>query len=612
MHRGGRAGRSGATTRVGGMLRVKLQWKAEFHGANPLAREPVICADMRLDPAEEAGLDAPAAARRLGAQFPDWSLPGADAVEGGSSGAVLVARLAVAWARAALNEVRGDLRAGGATMIQDGVRLWLGFHIPQISRNALILALEVAKAAMAEDFERGKFEAPLDRLWKSCRAHHPDFQARMLMQAARAADIPFLPMIEGTRVWQFGWGRRSRAFFETSSNADGYLAGEWQRSKPLGKAVLMALGVPTPDHAVVKHEEQLADAAAKIGLPCVVKPLASGGGRGVTSGVRSQAELESAFRFACEEDGGPAMVEAMVAGEDYRLMVIGGEMVAAVRREATWVIGDGVRTVEELVAERNAARSKNLDRSGYLYPIPLDKTLDEHLATQGVSLAEVLPTGQRITLRSNANRSTGGICTDVTALAHPQVKAMAEQLAKTVGLHAAGIDYLTTDISRPPADTGGAVIELNATPGLSACVAAGLDGVALARRILGKGLGRIPVDVTIIPAARQAEVIDALIAQPTGNWVCGDRLRVGGMVLTCRSATPWAAVHSALRNRELDELHVVCTSRDVVAHGLPVDTIRRTTVSAADLPEAWCETLARCSHEIVARNDIVQDAQPHD
>ena len=530
--------------------------------------------------------------------------------DSGVSDAVGVARLAAAWALAALNEVRGYLYGAGATAFGRGARVWLGFHVPSISRAALILGFEIVHAAMREDFRPEEFDPALERLWGSCRKEHPDFQARMLMRAARTANIPFLPLIEGARFWQFGWGRRSRVFFETASNADGYLGGDWQRSKPIAKALLRSLGMPTADHVLVRQEDELPAAAERIGFPCVVKPASSGGGRGVTTNLWNHAELAHAFHYAQTHGEGPVMVEAMVPGEDHRLMVIGGELVAVIKREATYVTGDALRTVSELIAERNSVRSANLVRSRYLYPIKIDAVLREHLESQGVSLDDVLPAGQRVTLRSNANRSTGGLCTDVTPAVHPQVRAMAEQLAKIAGLFAVGVDYLTTDISRPPAEVGGAIIEFNATPGLSACVAGGFDEIELAKRILGDGLGRIPVDLTVVYPGHQKEMLASLQGRElevTAGWVCGEELRVGGAVLTCQSDWPWAAVHAALRNRVLESLHIICTPQDIVSHGLPVDKLRRATVAAPDLPEGWKSILSRCARETSFHVDRVED-----
>ena len=143
-----------------------------------------------------------------------------------------------------------------------------------------------------------------------------------------------------------------------------------------------------------------------------------------------------------------------------------------------------------LAADLNAPRSSNMVRSRYLRPIAMDDVLVRHLATQSLALEDVPARGQRVTLRSNANLSTGGMCNEATAACHPQVRAMAEQLAKTAGLAAVGINYLTTDISRAPSETGGAFIEMNTTNGLDFCIAAGCSPSTIAQKILGGSLAK--------------------------------------------------------------------------------------------------------------------------
>jgi cyanophycin synthetase len=509
---------------------------------------------------------------------------------------------AAAWALAALNEVRGDVQHAGAARAGDGVRVWLGFHSAELSRFALQLALKRLMQDISGQADEGGFKAELDRLWRACRQQHPDFQARMLMVGARSSGLPFLPFMPGSRYWQFGWGAKGRVFFESASNADGALGWQWQSNKVTAKALLQALGMPTPAHALVSQARELAAAAGRVGFPCVVKPLDRGGGKGVTANITRPADLDTAFDHARQYTRGPVMVEAHVPGDDHRLMVIDGRLVAAIRREPSFVLGDGRSTVVALLAELNAPRSMNVVKSRYLRPIALDGVLRQHLAAQSLAPTDVPAAGRRVTLRSNANLSTGGLCTDVTPLCHPQVRAMAEQLATTTGLATTGIDYLSTDISRAPAETGGAFIELNTTPGLDACVAAGWTEEAIASLVLGPSLGRIPVDLTVLsgPGLEQAAHVGPLLAlAEDAAWACGRVLRLGALWLDNLAAEPWAAVEAALRNRGVGALRVVCSSGEIEKLGLPLDRFRDVAVALCDgepvLPPVWIGVLRRHS-----------------
>jgi cyanophycin synthetase len=236
----------------------------------------------------------------------------------------------------------------------------------------------------------------------------------------------------------------------------------------------------------------------------------------------------------------------------------------------------------------------------YLRPIALDAVLVHHLVTQSLKLADIPAAGRRITLRSNANLSTGGVCTDVTAVCHPQVRALAELLAKTSGLTTVGIDYLTTDISTAPAEAGGAFIEMNTTPGLDACVAAGWSEAAIARMVLGESVGRIPVDLTVLSAAGLGALrsggVTPLLAEDEALIIV-DALHVGQMTLRMGTAEPWAAVNAGLRNPGVAALHVICSAEDLDRFGCPVDRFRRVKIAVAEgraiISPGWCEVLSR-------------------
>lgn len=559
-----------------------------------------------------------------GMQRPDSDAVPGDPAHDGSDPLLALARQAADWALAALNEVRGDLREAGVTRVGSAVRLWVGFHRPDISRAAVQLALWAwGQRLQPGVWQPNRLQAELARLWQVCRSHHPDYQARILRVGARAMDVPFLPFLVGSRYWQFGWGAKARVFMESSSNADGALGAQWQKSKPTTKALLKALGLPTPAHALVMHEEELPAAMKRVGLPCVVKPLDRGGGKGVTANIRSLPEAQAAFQAVRSLSQGAVLVEAHVAGDDHRIMVIDGVLAAVIRREPSFVVGDGVTPLSVLITRLNAPRSSNMVRSQYLRPIALDEVLHRHVATQGLSLGGVPAQGQRVTLRSNANLSTGGMCTDVTAMCHPQVRAMAELLAKTSGLAAVGIDYLTTDITLPPSVTGGTFIEMNTTPGLDACIAAGWPQTKIARMVLGTSVGRIPVELTVLDAAGMQELRAGLdpLPVPEGLAIVVDNtLYLGNLVLrfSVSASEPWPAVHAALRYRCVTHLRVICTAEALMQIGSPLDQFHQVRIALRDgqpvLPPQWITVLARQTPSNVVRlpaADIVQRLLRH-
>lgn len=590
-------------------LRVGLKWTAQYHGPNPWAESAVVAGEL----AGHAHVDL----SQVEAACADlWAHSGLQRGDEDplhqAGGDVLLAlgRAATQWAMAVLNEVRGLVLHAGARREGDVVCLWVGFHHAPLSRSALQLALGSLVRLLKGEIDPPALKADLDRLWLSCRQHHPDYQARILMVGAQDMEVPFLGLLPGTRYWQFGWGARSRVFMESSSNADGVLGWRWQQSKATTKALMQVLGLPTPRHVLLTSEQNLSTAVDRVGFPCVVKPLDAGGGKGVTANIRSMADALTAFRAAFVQKRQTVMVETHVAGDDHRLMVINGRLVAAIRREPSFVVGDGRSSIADLLAKLNLPRSSNMVRSRYLRPIPIDDVLHRHLATQSLRLADVPAPGRRVTLRSNANLSTGGMCTDVTDSCHPQVRAMAELLARTAGLATAGIDYLTSDISRPPAATGGAFIEMNTTPGLDACVAAGWSEASIARLVLGDGVGHIPVDLTVLSQAG----LDALLERGHSHrlaqgdaLVIGDVLHAGETMLGDVAQEPWAAVRAALHNATVARLAVICSAQVLERLGCPVALFRQATVAVLDgqgvLAPQWSEVLGRHSRHALVHED---------
>jgi cyanophycin synthetase len=146
--------------------------------------------------------------------------------------------------------------------------------------------------------------------------------------------------------------------------------------------------------------------------------------------------------------------------------VIGGRLAAAARREPPQIVGDGARSIEELVAIENEDPRRGDDHSTSLSKLRLDEIGLEMLAEQGLTASSVPKAGQVVVLRRNANLSTGGSATDVTDDVHPEVARRAIEAAEIVGLDIAGIDVVALGVDRPLEITGGAIVEVNAAPGL--------------------------------------------------------------------------------------------------------------------------------------------------
>ena len=287
---------------------------------------------------------------------------------------------------------------------------------------------------------------------------------RSIVDAAVARGIPCRRLNEGSLV-RLGQGARQRRIIAAETDRTGAVAESIAQDKDLTRALLAEAGIPVPEGRPVKDAADACAMAAEIAAAVVVKPRYGNQGRGVSVNLTTAEEIERAWAFA-RTHGDDVVVERFIPGGDHRLLVVGGAVVAAARRHPPQVTGDGVATVEELVARVNEDPQRCGDHATALSPVVIDAVTVAVLAEQGLTPASVPAAGRTVPLRHSANLSTGGTAEDVTDRVHPDVAARAVEAARVVGLDIAGIDVVTADIGRPLDGRTGAVIEVNAGPGL--------------------------------------------------------------------------------------------------------------------------------------------------
>ena len=317
-----------------------------------------------------------------------------------------------------------------------------------------------------------------------------------IVQAAVDRGIPYRRLTQGSLV-QLGWGSKQRRIQAAEIDSTSAVAESIGQDKDLTKRLLHAAGVPVPLGQPVETVDEAWAVAQKVGLPVVVKPQDGNQGKGVTVNITDRAQLEEAYKNAA--DYGTVMVERFLPGQDFRLLVVGDQLVAAARREPPQVLGDGERTVRELVDIVNQDPRRGEGHGTALTKIRLDDIAISRLALQNLTPDSVPEKGQRVVLRNNANLSTGGTATDVTDDVHPEVAARAVAAAQMVGLHICGVDMVAETVLRPLEEQGGGFVEVNAAPGLRMHLAPSYGkpraiGQAIVDRLYAHGQdGRIPV-----------------------------------------------------------------------------------------------------------------------
>lgn len=574
---------------------------AVFSGPSPWAREPVLVAELQTGGSDWGRLDE--GCRRLRARWPDWfavapgEAAGTDTQPAGTdpdaAAAVRVGACLAAWARGALNAMRGDVSEAGALVLRPSLlRFWVGYHLPSLAWRAAKLAVEVAgRAAISGPAGIDWAERALHAFCKQAGNLHPDRQMIFVLQAARVRGVPFLSPAGTTRAWQFGHGARSRLFYEAASNADGMVGVMLAANKAHSKQFMAALGVPVAPDIVLSDPAALGEAVRAIGWPCAVKPIDSGRGRGVTADVRDEKGLKAAFDHAQQHTRGPVMIERHIEGDDHRLLVLGGRFVSCVRRRPASVVGDGRRSLRALIDALNAAR---LTDSDYLKPVLEDEAFDRHLASLGLRLDSVPAPGRQVRLRSISNVSTGGELDFLTDRVHPALVKLVEAVARACGMSSLGFDYVTTDVGLHWRQSGGCFIEINETPGLD-----GLDRHPgkpagwLGEALFGSDIGRIPLACAVVPAADWSEWRAWLVSldDMPGLGLAGPGLaRACGVDWQADAMSASETAAAVLRQRGVTRALLVTTDTALQTGGYPADRFETIALAGGGLPRAWVET----------------------
>ncbi|ARP82722.1 cyanophycin synthetase [Bordetella genomosp. 8] len=332
----------------------------------------------------------------------------------------------------------------------------------EVGRLAFDLAEKLCLAA--------REDAPFDLADALHRLRELDEDIRLgpstgaIVHAAVARGIPYRRLTQGSMV-QFGWGSRQRRIQAAETDRTNAISESIAQDKDLTKMLLAAAGVPVPLGRTASSADDAWAAAQELGGPVVVKPRDGSQGRGVAVNIETRERITAAYAAAAEISR-DVIVERYIPGHDFRLLVVGDTLVAAARRDPPQVSGDGVHTVRELIDQVNLDPLRGDGHATSLTKIRIDDIAIATLAKQGYDVNSVPPTGARVVLRNNANLSTGGSATDVTDEVHPELAARAVTAARMIGLDLCGVDVVAETMHLPMEDQRGAIVEINAAPGL--------------------------------------------------------------------------------------------------------------------------------------------------
>jgi cyanophycin synthetase len=290
-----------------------------------------------------------------------------------------------------------------------------------------------------------------------------------LVRAAEARGIPWLRLNDQSLV-QLGHGKYQQRIQATVTGRTPHISVELASDKEETNKILAGLGLPVPQQELVQSETQAVRAARRMGFPVVTKPYNGNHGRGISIRLTSDEEVAHGFTVA-REHSRSVIVETFLEGDDHRLLVVNGELVAATRRTPGHVVGDGEHTVAELIDIVNQDPRRGVGHEKVLTRLELDAQAHKMLARAELTRESVPAKGHTVYLRSTANLSTGGTATDVTDVIHPDNREMAERAVRAIGLDVGGVDFLSKDITESYRKIGGGICEVNAAPGFRMHVA---------------------------------------------------------------------------------------------------------------------------------------------
>jgi cyanophycin synthetase len=318
---------------------------------------------------------------------------------------------------------------------------------------------------------------PADWDWATARDDYIRYAQRRalgpstasLVKAAEERNIPWLRLNEQSLI-QLGHGKCQQRIQATVTGRTSYIAVELAQDKEETNKILGNCGLPVPKQELVRSADRAVRAAERLGYPVVTKPYNGNHGRGISIGLKTADEVRAGF-VAAAEHSSSVIVETFLHGDDFRLLVVNGELIAATKRTPGHVVGDGQRSVRALVEQVNLDPRRGVGHEKVMTRIELDAQADMMLARVDMTADSVPSAGQTVLLRSTANLSTGGTATDVTDIIHPDNREMAVRAVTAIGLDVGGVDFLCPDITESYKTVGGGICEINAAPGFRMHVA---------------------------------------------------------------------------------------------------------------------------------------------
>ncbi len=419
-------------------------------------------------------------------------------------------------------------------------------------------------------------EATVKRLRRMVDRKYLGPSTAAIVNAAEARGIPHIRLLADGNLVQLGYASAMRRIWTAETDQTSAIAETISRDKDLTKELISSVGVPVPEGREVDSADDAVAAAEDIGYPVVVKPTDGNHGRGVFIDLVTPEAVRKAYPISAEEGSG-VLVERSIVGIEHRLLVVGGKLVAANRSDLITITGDGQLTVQQLIdTQINIDPRRGESELHPLSIIRIDTAARIELERQGLTGDSVPAKGREVLIQRNANHAFD--CTDEV---HPETAETVSLAARVVGLDIAGIDLVCQDISKPLAQQGGAIVEVNAGPSLLMHIKPGIGkprpvGQAIVNNLFAEGLrGRVPV-VGITGSRGKTTVARMLshLIHLSGSKVgtaCSEGMFLGTRQIQKTNAAHWEGGRRLLMNRGIDAVVIENGAPIILGEGLAYD-----------------------------------------
>jgi D-alanine-D-alanine ligase-like ATP-grasp enzyme len=280
-------------------------------------------------------------------------------------------------------------------------------------------------------------------------------------------------IVPGTQIVTLTYKGQEKSYYHQIPTTTTALAVYATKNKKITSNLLQQAGIEVPKGFRIRKDssnEYLTDVYNNLNKPLVVKPTDGTWGENISLNITTPDQyfdaVDFAFEYSIKKKRG-VIVEEMFDGTEYRVLCTREKVIGVLKRVPANVIGNGKNTIRKLIKLKNEEEIRGVKGSDKSHlKIIMDKRLKGYLTEQSLSLDSVPNKDQRVFLRKVSNVSQGGDAYDYTDKVHPSVKKIALKAINTIpGLAFAGIDFMSSDITKKQTKDSYVIIEINDSPG---------------------------------------------------------------------------------------------------------------------------------------------------